>query len=635
MLPSDSNSERSWTRRFAFVLATLWLASPTIRGAAGDHWAFRTPPVPVVPKTHLPGWSGNPIDAFIAAKWRAAGIAPSPEADRATLLRRLSLDLTGLPPSMEDAVAFENDRRPHAYEAAVDRLLASPHFGERMGKRWLDLARYSDTDGYSGEKYREHAWRFRDWTIAAVNADLPFDRFTIAQLAGDLEPGATDAERIAAGFHRHTLTNRETGTDQEEFRVRQVVDRVNTTGSVWMGLTFACAHCHTHKYDPISQEEYFGIYAFFDNLREVDIDLEPQGRAKAQTVMELKPGERRETRVHIRGDFLNLGERVAPGTPRMLPPLKPRETEPTRLELARWLVADGHPLTARVAVNRFWQALFGQGLVRTPEDFGTQGEPPTHPELLDWLASEFVRSGWSRKHVVRLIVLSSTYRQSSRPRQDLGGRDPENRLLARQNRFRVDAELVRDLALSAGGALDGRIGGESFRPATPKGAGDVVEFYWTDALTPDERRRGLYIAIQRTVQFPMLATFDAPDGSVSCARRQRSNTPLQALTLLNAPAFVDCARRLGRRLDAHWRDSGSIEESVRRAYRICFGREPEAGEGRRVAELWRRQLALFADERERAAAFAGEPTGEDAAQLAAWTGVARALLNTDEFITRE
>ncbi len=607
----------------------------SIQAAAVDHWAFQPVGSPVAPTTDRPGWNRNPIDGFIVAGLDAKGIEPSPEADRATLLRRLFLDLTGLPPAIEDTVAFENDPRPGAYEAMVDRLLASPHFGERFGKRWLDLARYSDTDGYSGEQYRDHAWRFRDWTIDAINADMPFDRFTIAQLAGDLTPRANAADRIAAGFHRHTLTNRETGTDQEEFRVRQAVDRVNTTGAVWMGLTFACAHCHTHKYDPISQEEYFGVYAFFNNLKEADIDLAPEGRAKAQTVLELKPGERRETRVHIRGDFLNQGAPVKPGTPRALPALKSLDPEPTRMDLARWLTRSDHPLTARVAVNRFWQALFGRGLVRTPEDFGTQGEPPTHPELLDWLAVEFMASGWSRKRVVRQIVMSATYRQSSRPREELAARDPGNRWLARQNRFRVEAELVRDLALSAGGALDCRIGGPSFRPATPKGAGEVVEFYWKDARTPDEHRRGLYIAIQRTVQFPMLATFDAPDGVVSCARRQRSNTPLQALTLLNAPAYVDCARRLGARLDAHQRAAGSVGAAVRRAWRICFGREADAGEIRRVASLWEDQARHFAKAPDRAAAFVGLKEVKGVVGLAAWTAVARALMNTDEFITRE
>lgn len=609
--------------RVAVIVAMLLAVN--VHGS--DHWAFQALSRPEVPAVSDPGWLSNPVDAFVLARREAKDIAPSLEADRVTLLRRLSLDLTGLPPTPEGAEAFEQDRRPNAYEALVDRLLSSPHFGERFGKHWLDLARYSDTDGYSGERYREHAWRFREWVIDAVNADLPFDRFTLEQLAGDLLPSPTPGNRIAAGFHRHTLTNRETGTDQEEFRVRKVVDRVNTTGAVWMGLTYSCAHCHTHKYDPISQTEYFGMYAFFNNLKEVDVEFAP--KTKAQTLAELPSKERRETRIHIRGDFLRKGEKVGPHTPGIFPELKPAEMTATRTDLARWLTDGRHPLTARVAVNRFWQALFGEGLVRTPEDFGLQGEPPTHPMLLDWLATEFVESGWSRKHVVKLIVMSSTYRQASLPRADLTEVDPGNRLLARQNRFRVAAELVRDLALVAGGGLDARIGGPSFRPSMPKGAGEVVESYWTDARTPDEQRRGLYIAIQRTTPFPMLATFDAPDSNVTCARRLRSNTPLQALTLLNAPAFVECARKLGERLNAVWERTGSQEAAVRQAYRICFGREPDAVEKGRVVKLWESQKELYSKLEEEDSARA------HAATVAAWAGVARALINTDEFVTRE
>ncbi len=570
------------------------------------------------------------------ARLEAEKIAPSPPASPATLLRRLSLDLSGLPPSTDEAAAFARDATPKTYAAAVERLLASPHFGERFGKHWLDLARYSDTDGYSGERYREHAWRFRDWVIDAVNSDLPFDRFTMAQLAGDLLPGGAAENVIAAGFHRHTLTNRETGTDQEEFRVRQVVDRVNTTGTAWLGLTLGCAHCHSHKYDPISQTEYFGLYAFFNNLTEVDLEI--GSGAKAQTLAELDGTARRDTRVHVRGDFLRAGEQVKPHTPAALSAFRPDEMAATRLDLARWLTDGRHPLTARVAVNRWWQALFGAGLVRTPEDFGKQGERPTHPHLLDWLATELVRSGWSRKHIVRLIVMSRAYRQASAPRADLLELDPGNRLLARQNRFRVEAETVRDLTFAAGSLLDRRVGGPSFRPAVPKGSGESVESYWPDTKTPDERRRGLYIAIQRTSPFPMLAAFDAPDSNIACARRLRSNTPLQALTLLNTPAFVECARTLGRRLDNTFTQTGSIGRTIRLACRICLAREPDPDELRRIESLWRALKNRFTGKEESLAQWVGDqlPGGATPTpETAAWIGVARVLLNTDEFVTRE
>ncbi|REJ95262.1 MAG: DUF1549 domain-containing protein [Planctomycetota bacterium] len=629
-----------------------------------NHWAFQPierPEMPVIdgePAVH-------PVDAFVRERLRREGIAPSEEADRATLLRRLSFDLLGLPPSPDEVEAFLSDDDPLAYERLVDRLLASPHYGERWAKHWLDLARYADTDGYSGERYRPWAWRWRHWVIDALNADMPFDRFTIEQLAGDLLPEATVEQRVATGFHRNYLHTREMDADAEEFRVRKIVDCVNVTGAVWMGLTFGCAECHSHKFDPITQREYYGLYAFFNSTEEVDIPaplegvdvmLSPSAPAPvekatggdeaggegaagepetvhAQTLSELE--EPRATHVHLRGNFLAKGPAVEPHTPAVLPPLEFPGDRPSRVDLAGWLVSADHPLTSRVAVNRVWQHLFGRGLVRTENDFGTQGTPPTHPELLDWLAVEFRATGWSQKELLRLIVTSATYRQSSALRPELVERDPDNRLLARQNRLRHEAEVLRDAALSSADLIDLRIGGPSFRPAVPPDAGAVVSTQWKPEPGPDQYRRGLYIVVQRTIPLPYLMTFDAPDGNAFCTRRQRSNTPTQALTLLNGPEFLDCCRSVGRRLVDH---GDSERDRLRRAFLLTLGRLPAEEEVDELKRFIAEQEKLLNRGPELAAEIAGVDSVNDQAgiqEIALWTCVARVLMNTDEFITRE
>jgi hypothetical protein len=392
-----------------------------------SHWAFQPVIRPPVPK--IKGVS-HPIDAFIVQKLNGQGLAPSQEAPKETLLRRLSLDLVGLPPTPGEIDAFLADNSPQAYLKQVDRLLASPHFGERWGRHWLDLARFAESDGYENDKLRPHAWRYRDWVVSATNKDMPFDQFTIEQLAGDLTPNATTDQFIAAGLHRHTLWNSAMSADKEEFRTLAIKDRVETTAAAWMGLTIGCAKCHSHKYDPISQREYYQVYAFFNNTDHKDISL-PGGGA-AMTLVHTK----RATYIHKRGNFLDRGEEVKPGTPAFLPGLVlgPRKNESKkgerpiadRLDLARWLVDRRHPLTARVTVNRDWQMLFGQGLVTTPENFGKSGRPPSHPELLDWLADEFVRLKWSRKALLKTIVTSATYRQSSTHRPEVAKIDLTN-----------------------------------------------------------------------------------------------------------------------------------------------------------------------------------------------------------------
>ncbi|HJS06259.1 MAG TPA: PSD1 and planctomycete cytochrome C domain-containing protein [Pirellulales bacterium] len=661
---------RAWIDQGAF-----WpdAANAATKRAGSDHWSFQPIVRPAVPEVINQAWVRNPIDAFILARLDRERVSPAPEADKYTLIRRVTIDLIGLPPTPAEVDEFVGDTSSTAYEKVVDRLLASPHYGERYGRYWLDLARYADTDGYEKDLARPHAWRYRDWVIHALNSDMPFDKFTVLQLAGDLVPDATVDRRSAAGFHRNTLTNREGGADPEEDRTKQTVDRTNTTGTVWLGLTVGCANCHTHKYDPITQREYFGLYGFFNNVEEVDIALDGGGDKPIRmgdvrndsprtTAREFAPGiaereEPRENYVHVRGDFLTKGPVIEPHTPEVLPPLKPRGEKPDRLDLARWIVDPANPLTARVAANRFWQWHFGRGLVNTGDDFGTQGEPPSHAELLDWLASELRDSGWQIKPLHKLIVMSATYRQSSAARPELYERDPYNTWLARQNRLRFEAEIVRDAALAASGLLNGKIGGASVRPPQPPEiaalsyAGSVR---WVESKGPDRYRRGLYTWFQRTSPYPTLMTFDAPDSNLTCTRRERSNTPLQALTLLNDIVFVECAQALARRIlqepmndlvAADGTGGGEpavVNEAVvnarlRFAFKLALNREATDSELSHLRTLYSEARAAFEKDEESAKKLAGDsaPATVPIAEAAAWTLVARTLTNLDEFITRE
>jgi mono/diheme cytochrome c family protein len=696
---------------------------------AATHWAFVPPTRPAVPAVAGEGWVRNPIDPFVLAPLERDGIAPSPEADRPTLLRRLALDLVGLPPTPEEVAAFAADARPDAYERQVDRLLASPHFGERWGRLWLDAARYADSNGYSIDAPRQ-IWAYRDWVIRALNADRPFDEFTVDQLAGDLRDGATLEQRVATGFHRNTQVNQEGGIDPEQFRVEAVMDRVNTTATVWLGLTLACAQCHDHKYDPLSQKEYYGLFAFFNNadeptlplatpeqnaareraeraadayLRSIERDpallalqraweesLDTAGRQKqTQEVREafnavfaarsaeanrvvfaafveqsrekaVAPHRRRlaairkdapappttlvvqerkaprATRFLMGGDYTRPGDEVGPLTPAVLNRFEaPSERRPDRMDLARWLVDRSNPLTARVQVNRLWQAYFGRGIVETDGDLGTQGAPPSHPELLDWLAVELMERGWSLKAVHRLIVTSAAYRQASRARPDLAAIDPDNRRLARQSRLRLEAELIRDVALVAGGRLVPEIGGPSVFPPQPDGVMNLgqIRREWKADAGPNRYRRGMYTYFWRATPHPLFTVFDAPDGMRTCTRRLRSNTPLQALTLLNDAAFVELARDLaGRVLEGDASDA----ERLDRAFRLTLSRPPQPGEAARLRALLDSERDAYRDDAEGARAVAPPaPVAIDLSARAAWTSVARVLLNLDEFITRE
>lgn len=644
------------------------------------HWAFQPVQRPAAPAVSNTSWIRNPIDSFVLAKLDAAKLKPSPEADRATLLRRVSLDLIGLPPTLEELAAFQADQSPGAYERQVDRLLASPHYGERQARYWLDLARYADTDGYTIDAPRDIV-QWRDWVIEAYNANMPYDRFTIEQLAGDLLPNPTNAQLIATGFHRNTPSNFEGGIDFEQYRVEAVADRVATTSAVWMGLTLGCARCHDHKYDPISQREFYQIFAFFNNADEVDREADRKffnkpfleigtpeqieshakweqdvvalegkirnyqeqlvGNADMDEGLKKLRGELvalrrkkpkiqrtmivrdratpRDHYIHLGGDFTRKGASVQPEVPSVMPPLKDAGKVPNRLDFSKWLVARDNPLTARVTVNRIWQHYFGKGIVETENDFGVMGDKPTHPELLDWLASEFMDNGWNLKHLHKTIVSSMVYRQASAARADAEAADPYNKLLARQNRLRLDAEAIRDSALVAANLLSPKVGGPSVFPPLPAGAGDVtqVKREWKVSEGPDKYRRGLYTYFQRSAAHPALITFDAPDASVTCTRRVRSNTPLQALILLNDDAYFEFAQALGKRILAE--APPGIEGRIAHGWKLVTHRDPTAAESARLGRFITAQADAQTEKNEEAV----------------WTAASRVLLNLDEFMTRE
>ncbi len=737
-----------------------------------DHWAYMALKRPEVPRIHgavLPesvsgdsirpdatlemsgspssvtdDWKRNPIDAFVLGRLRQEHLAPSPEADRPTLLRRLNLDLLGLPPTPEEVDRFVSDQEPAAFERVVDRLLASPHFGERWARHWLDVARYADSDGYEDDKLRPDAWRYRSWVIDAFNRDMPFNQFTVWQIAGDRLPDATVEQQVATGFHRMTLSNNAgAGGIQEEYRVKTVKDRLNTVGTAWLGLTVGCAECHSHKYDPISHREYYQLYAFFNNVEEVSLPAPNSGEryqreyeaatrafeerlskvrkslvdyekyiqprrqkeweARARTDGSLpeairmplalpsnqrSQSQRDELTKYFRsidpeyaalksavpvgdevgnnrplppsdkalvaaenanprksfllrkGNFEKPGAEVQPATPAFLTPLQPRGLRADRLDLAHWLVDPHHPLTGRVAVNRLWQVLFGRGLVATSENLGIKGEKPSHPELLDWLACEFMARGWSQKELIRLIVNSATYRQSSRGRPDLREKDPGNVLLARQNRLRIEAECIRDVALAASGLLNQEIGGTSFQPPLPAAFTAAKELKNERFMEPSpashRHRRGVYINVQRTFLFPMLKTFDVADANVCTVRRERSNTPLQALTLLNDPVFYETAQALGNRVFKESKES--MNARIEQLYKLCLARPPQADEWTAMKELYARQSALCRNDPATIEGLVGiqtVPASTDPSEAAVWVGLARAVLNFDEFITRE
>ncbi len=934
-----------------------------------DHWAYKKPVHYSPPAVKNSAWVRNAIDNFTLAKMEAQGLHPSPEASREILIRRLSLDLIGLPPTPKEVDVFVSDKSPDAYEKLVDRLLASPHYGERWARPWLDVARYADTHGYEKDM-RRRIWPFRDWVIQAFNKDMPFDQFTVEQIAGDLLPNATPEQKVATGFHRNTMINEEGGVDPEEYRVAAVIDRVDTTASVWLGTTLACARCHNHKYDPFTQEEYYKFFAFFNNTEdEVEIFQRTERRASGPTVTlsspaylsshrkkleneivhlqqilntetpalqeaqakwerdmmaarvpwtvlepdafasaagatltklkdksilaggkdpekdtyivtavtDLKgitavrletladptlphgasgrassggfvltgfevdaapasnssqdnavvfsdavadctrkgssvkdvlsgdPGrgwsvdpasdespsdhqaifvlkepagfqqgtrltirlkqesqsphslvgrfrlavatakdpsrsvvlpvklesilagpaaqrtveqkkvlaeyyrsvapslqptrsrlaqardmwkelsspstlvmkeraEPRPTHVMIRGNFLDKGKEVTPGVPAVLHSL-PQGERANRLTLARWLVDKNNPLVARVTVDRFWMQFFGRGLVDTPEDFGTRGDPPIHPELLDWLATEFMQRNWSMKAMHRLIVTSATYRQSSKITPDLLERDPYNKLLVRGPRFRMEAEMIRDNALAIGGLLSEKMYGPSVFPPQPEGTWNVVynDDKWQTSEGEDRNRRGIYTFWRRTAPYPSFVTFDAPSRESTCPARVHTATPLQSLTTLNDPSFFDAARGLANRIirsagpssvarrpssvavsiqrvsigAATVRERSSpdgaaseVEQRISYAFRLCVARQPNEKELERLVSYFNQELRHFQQDLSAAKLIANggdvKPAGSiNISEFAAWTMLSNVLLNLDETVTKE
>lgn len=701
MPPPDSGKDLAQEERERL---RQWIAE----GAAwADHWAYLPPREPPVPPVRDRQWPVNEIDHFILARLEKDGLAPAPEADRPTLLRRLSFDLTGLPPSPDETRAFLSDVSEKAYERVVDRLLDSEHFGERMAMYWLDLVRYADTVGYHGDQDHNIS-PYRDYVIDAFNENLPFDQFTREQLAGDLLPGSTIDQKVASGYNRLLQTSHEGGVQPKEYLAIYAADRVRNVSAVWMGATLGCAQCHDHKFDPYTIRDFYAMASFFADIdeeghftkgsnalpthrppeiavlskrersalraleaslaeceaalqaclpgavkkrealkeqrrrlvRERD-ELKDSARLTMITVAKEKP---RETRVLPRGNWLDdSGEVVQPAVPEFLGRLDVGERRATRLDLANWLTdgasASGR-MTARVFANRYWYLMFGSGLSPSLDDFGGQGKPPIHPELLDYLAMAFVDSAWDVKSFVKMLVMSRTFRQSSQASLSMLGTDPENRLYARQAQFRLPAEMIRDAALRMSGLLDLTVGGSSVKPYQPEGYYRHLNFpkrrYRHDA---DRRqwRRGLYVHWQRQFLHPMLRAFDAPSREECTAMRSQSNTPTAALTLLNDPTFVEAARVLAERLLREMPDDPG--KRLHHAFLIVLCRPPEKAEERLLEGLRRENRTFYQEHTEDATKLIGTgqapvPEDLDVIELASWTAVARALLNLDETITR-
>ena len=860
MPPADSGKKLTAAEK---ELLTRWVRE----GAPyAKHWSYVKPARPPLPDVKNKDWVKNEIDHFILARLESEGLSPQGDADRYALIRRVSLDLTGLPPAWEEVQQFVNDKSPDAYEQLVDRLLAKKAYGEHWTRMWLDLSRYADSAGYADDPPRT-IWMFRDAVIRAVNENKPFDQLTKEFIAADLLENPTDEQLLLTAFHRNTLTNNEGGTSDEEFRNVAVVDRVNTTMAVWMGTTIDCCQCHTHKYDPITQDEYYQLFAFFNSTEDADrrdespnltilspeqqqqkaklqaeieslqkvvaeklaaasadaipqatavsgplktkfirvenpgqnvflhlaelqafageknvatdgtasqistgydgpakfaIDGKTDGNYQAKSVShtgdgndpwwevelkeptvldrvvlwnrtdnglhtrlknfrvisldkdrkpiwvrttaespnpqiefqlpasgekltdadkseiaryvsgggageaelpeqkriaqlekqiasikgvptpimrELPENRRRKTHVHIRGSFLNKGKEVHVGTPAVFHDLPQAEGTPNRLHLAQWLVDDDNPLTPRVTVNRYWAEIFGSGIVQTTEEFGSQGELPSHPELLDWLAVELVESGWDIKHLLKLMVTSAAYRQSSRVTPDAYERDPDNRLLARGPRFQLTAEMIRDQALAVSGLLSDKMYGPPVRPPQPSrglraafGGGTD----WKTSEGEDRYRRGLYTTWRRSNPYPSMAEFGAPNREVCTLRRPRTNTPLQPLVTMNDDVYVEAAQALARRMA---QAEGDASDKARHGFHLCLSREPSERELAVFTKLYQSALDTYSTNKDIAARFAAgplapPPSDMDIAELAAWTIVGTTLLNLDEMFLK-
>ncbi len=646
------------------------------------HWSYEPPRKPDVPA------DVHPIDFLVQQRLQVVGLKQSPAADRRTLARRLSFDLLGLPPTPESVAAFSADVSSKAYEDFVAELLASPHFGERMALGWLDVVRFADTIGYHSDNPR-NIWPYRDWVIQSFNDNKPFDRFTLEQIAGDLLPDANQETRIGSAFNRLLLTTEEGGAQPKDYESRMLTDRVRAIGTAWLGQTTGCAQCHDHKFDPITTKDFYALGAFFADIQEKPIGKREEGmdvltddqqarlaeldstieKAKQandqeavkvaeatrnefvakvpKCLVSISSSERRIVRVLPRGNWMDeSGEVVKPAVPQYLPQPNVTGRELNRLDLAQWLVSRENPLTARVVMNRLWKQFFGTALSKTPEDLGTQGELPPNQPLLDWLACEFMESGWNIKHMVRLIVTSQTYQQSSVPNAEALAADPYNREHARQSRFRFDAELIRDNSLAVSGLLNRTLGGPSVKPYQPDGYWENLNFPTRDYIAEtgeNQYRRGLYVWWQRSFLHPSLLAFDAPTREECVAERSRSNIPQQALTLLNDPTYVEAFRAFASRAIEANKDrpsnNNSEEATIAWMWQQALQRSPSKAEVSTILRLLEQQRDAHRANAASAKALlkigqSPVPDGVDTTELAAWTHVARVLLNLHEFITR-
>jgi hypothetical protein len=717
-----------------------------------EHWSFGALRKPAV--------SGHAVDFLVRQRLTEMGLHASPEADRRILIRRLSLDLLGLPPNPSEVEAFVKDPSPRAYEALVDRLLENPHYGERMAAGWLDVVRFADTIGYHSDVPR-NVWPYRDWVIESFNRNKRFDRFTLEQVAGDLLPDATDETRVGSAFNRLLLTTEEGGAQAKDYEQRMLTDRVRAIGAAWLGLTTGCAQCHDHKFDPFTQRDFYALGAFFSDIREPSIGrvedglllpgekereilrrleadvkrateiwklshseraaaqkdwedrirsgvlelspprkgvkAEPASSAETQRILELvrkeparrsakerefleesfgrlgehpfqtehtalmgahkardafqnslprclvsvSQSKRRTVRILPRGNWMDeTGPVVKAAFPHFLPQPAMEGRELTRLDLAQWLVASDNPLPARTVMNRLWKQFFGTGLSKVLDDLGAQGELPPNQPLLDWLACEFIESGWDLKHMVRTLVTSATYKQVSTTTPTLRSADPDNRHHARQSPFRLDAEGIRDTALAVSGLLQPKIGGPSIKPYQPEGYWENLNFPPREYVAdqgPQQYRRGLYVWWQRSFLHPSLLAFDAPSREEACAERTRSNIPQQALVLLNDPTFLEAARGFAARILSECRED--TPGRLHWAWQRALQRPPQTEELRRMQTVLAERLEVHRQNPNGAKALLAigqspRPHGLDPAELAAWTHVARILLNLHETITR-
>ncbi|WP_232064799.1 PSD1 and planctomycete cytochrome C domain-containing protein [Rhodocytophaga rosea] len=631
-----------------------------------SHWAFTVPVKSQLPEVENKKWSKNQIDDFVLAKLEQTGIEPNEQADKERLLKRLSFDLTGLPPSLKMMDSFLADTSDHAYEKVVDELLALPSYGEKMALHWLDVARFADSHGFQDDSYRTQ-WPWRDWVIHAFNNNLPYDKFITWQLAGDLMPNATKEQLLATGFNRNHKITEEGGVVQEEYRVMYVTDRTNTVSKALMGVTMECANCHDHKYDPFSQKEYFQLFSFFNNVKEVGIESVvggPETYAK-KPLMEISDKDIQEVLtfvnkqdtsrliVSVMGDLdtlrktyvLDRGvydapkDEVQPGTPKSILPFDKKYTQ-NRLGLAQWMFDKKNPLTSRVYVNRIWQEFFGKGLVKTSGDFGMQGELPSHPALLDWLSVDFMEHGWDIKRLVKQIVTSATYRQSTVATPEKLATDPENVLLARGPRQRLPAEFVRDMVLESSGLLVKTIGGPSVKPYQPEGLWEgassgrgILSIYKQDH---NEKlyRRGMYTLIKRTVPPPSMIIFDASNRDQCEIKRTSTNTPLQALVMMNDPTVLEASRVLAAKL---LKENTQPEDQITKAFRMIVCRKPSQKELTLLHTYYKGQLQTLQKKSAQELLAVGEypiPTDLDTITLAAMMQVVNTIYNLEEAIAK-